>query len=126
MADSSYQAPSAPPAENPSASSQDIDPVPRTILALVGPNQSFVTRLGIVAVIVLFLLFTYYLIGGYTSKCACGSGEPYRNCSCGRSRQPFVDSHSHQHAHSSNMNMGHPHAHSGSSNIYQAGPHLNF
>jgi len=92
-------------------------------------DRDFGTRVAIAAVIIMFLFFAYYLIGGYTTTCSCG--ESYQNCGCHRGT-----THAHHHGQYHGRTHAHPygnvsHVHqppssNGSSNIYQAGPYLNF
>ena len=46
-------------------------------------DNDYSTRILIVSLIILFLLFTYYLIGGFTRTCECG--ESFQNCHCDKS-----------------------------------------
>ena len=112
-------------------SSKDNPESPMVLVTLFA-DQSTNTRVGIAAIVILFLLFTYYLIGGYTNTCGCGSGEPYQNCGCSSHSYPNAHSNMQSHAHAYG---NYPHVHQpitqpmtqpGSSNIYQAGPYLNF
>jgi hypothetical protein len=106
-----------------------LDPGARVVVTLF-TDQTFATRVGIATVIILFLLFAYYLIGGYTNNCGCGSGEHYQNCGCqGHSAH---SAHSHPYAgHGHGHGNGHGHGYqtpppSMGSNIYQSAPYLNF
>lgn len=109
------------------------NPSTKVMVALFA-KDSYTTRIGVAALIILFLFFAYYLIGGYTSNCACGSGESYQNCSrCGRmnySSPPYGHAHAHSHPQG---NYSHQHQIQappppsvGQSSIYQSGPYLNF
>lgn len=99
----------------------DKNPATHVVITLFS-EQNFATRVGIAAIIILFLLFAYYLIGGYTNTCGCGSGEHYQNCGCQK-----MHSHYHQH-----QLGGYPHVHQLNSsspaitnpNIYQMSPYL--
>lgn len=89
-------------------------------------EQNFTTRIGIAAIIILFLLFAYYLIGGYTNTCGCGSGESYQNCGCQSGYQRNHNhSHSYSHSHShSHLHDTSSHGMSSNSNIYQMSPYF--
>jgi hypothetical protein len=82
-------------------------------------NSSDANRYGTVLIIVMLLLFTYCLIGGYTSSCNCGvtyqgtingshNGTGYGNKTIDLSNPPYTL-----------QNVP-------KSSVYQSGPYLNF
>lgn len=85
------------------------------------PEMSDVNRIGVFSMIVLFLLFTYFLIGGYTNRCNCQNNESFQNCNCARSTPAYSRAHPRD---------GYPrdsfYPTTYSSNIYQAEPYMNF